>query len=130
MSRHLNQSLLPEDFFSRETLELSFRVLRNNKPGLANAIKKALDQLEVVPYEILHNCHTGEMHFNAQLFETLNAHTIGLIVSSLTEIGINALHDHTLPPKHSHLLGNLIDDWVKLTEWILRNALDDKSNIA
>jgi hypothetical protein len=130
MSRHIHNSYSPDDFFSRQTLELSFRVLRNNKPGLANAIRKAIEQLDIVPYDVLQKAHTGEMVFNVQLFEILNAHTIGRIVSSLTEIGVNALHDHTLPPSHSHLLHNLIDDWVQLTEWILRNSLGDQASLS
>jgi hypothetical protein len=127
MSRHINNSYSHDDFFSRKTLELSFRVLRNNKPGLANAIKKTIEQLDIVPYDILQKAHTGEMVFNAQLFEILNAHSIGMIVSALTEIGINALHDHTLPTTHTNLLRYLIDDWVQLTEWILRNTLCEKT---
>jgi hypothetical protein len=130
MSRNPNNSHSPNDFFSRQALEFSFRLLRNNKPGLANAIKKALDQLEVVPYETLQKAHTGEMYFNAQLFEILNAHTIGMIVSSLTEIGIIALHDHRLPAVHSNMLRNVIDDWVQLTEWILSATLSDKSYLS
>ncbi len=127
MSLHPDHSYAPDDFFSRQTLELSFRLLRNNNPGLANAIKKALNQIHLVPYDVLHKVYTGEMYFNAQLLEILNVHTIGKIVSALTEIGEQALHNQALPPEHVKLLRNLIDDWVQLTEWVLRNSLGDKA---
>ncbi len=127
MSLQPENNYTTDDFFSRQTLELSFRILRNTNPGLANVIKKALDQIDLVPYEILHRAHTGEMYFNAQLVAVLNVHIIGKIVSALTGIGERALHKHALPAEHAKLLRNLIDDWVLLTEWVLRNSSNDKT---
>jgi hypothetical protein len=129
MSLHPETSYSPDDFFSRQMLELSFRLLRNNNPGLATAIKKALDEIHLVPYEILHKAHTGEMYFNAQLLTILNVHIIGKIVATLTEIGERALHNQELPAEHIKLLRNLIDDWVQLAEWVLRNSSSDKAAI-
>lgn len=127
MSLHPETSFTPDDFFSRQALELSFRLLRNNNPGLANVIKKALNEINLVPYDALHTAHTGEMYFNAQLLAILNVHIIGKIVSTLTEIGEQALHNHYLTSEHIKLLRNLIDDWVQLAEWVLRNSCSDKS---
>lgn len=127
MSRHSNELYSPKDFFSHQALDLSYRLMRNNNSGLANAIKKALDQSNRVPYDLLHKAHTGEMYFNAHLLEVLNVHTIGKIVSALTEIGESALNNPKLPPESMTLLRNLIDDWVQLTEWILNNSANDKT---
>lgn len=127
MPHHPETSYSPDDFFSRQMLELSFRLLRNNNPGLATAIKKALDEINLVPYEILHKAHTGEMYFNAQLLATLNVHVIGKIVATLTEIGEKALRNQELPAEHIKLLRNLIDDWVQLAEWVLRNSCDEQT---
>lgn len=126
MSRQTYNANSPDDFFSHHALELTFRLLRNNNPGLANAIKKTLDQIHWVPYENLHTTHTGEMHFNAQIIELLNAHIIGKIVSALTEFGQKALENQELPPEHLNMLRTLLDDWVQLTDWILRHNIVDK----
>ncbi len=85
MSRNSQESYSPNDFFSHQALELSYQLMRNNNSGLANAIKKALDQSHRVPYDLLHEIHTGEMYFNVQLVDILNVHTIGKIVEALTE---------------------------------------------
>ncbi len=127
MSLHPDNFYTPDDFFSRQALELSFRLLRNNNPGLANAIKKALDQINLAPYDALQKAHTGEMYFNAQLLAILNVHIVGKIVLALTEIGEEALKDQALPSEHIKLLRNLIDDWVQLAEWVLRNSSSDKA---
>lgn len=126
MSRQTDEIHSPEDFFSHQALELTFRLLRNNNPGLADAIKKSLGQVHRVPYEIIGASHTGEMYYNAQILELLNAHTIGKIVSALIEIGEKALKDAHLPQDHLNLLRNVIDDWVLLTEWILQRDHHDK----
>lgn len=127
MSRQSHTTYEPEDFFSHQTLELSFRLLRNNSPGLAFAIKKTLDQISWVPYDILKGMHTGEMHFNAELVAILNVHTLGKIVSALTDIGEQALTRSDLPQDHVNLLRTVIDDWAQLTEWVLKRNIDDKS---
>jgi hypothetical protein len=128
MSRTLVVDPMPTDFFSRQALELTFRVLRNNHPLLANAIKQTLDTTPNVPYEELQSAYTGEMLLNVQVLNSLKAHTIGKIVSVLTEIGETALRDKNLPPSHMTLLRTLIEDWVQLTEWVLQNTTADQTD--
>jgi hypothetical protein len=128
MSRTLVVDPMPTDFFSRQALELTFRVLRNNHPLLANAIKQTLDTTPNVPYEELQSAYTGEMLLNIQVLNSLKAHTIGKIVSVLTEIGETALRDKNLPPSHMTLLRTLIEDWVQLTEWVLQNTTADQTD--
>jgi len=127
MSRISIEAYQPDDFFSHQALELTFRLLRNNNPGLANAIKNTLSHIHTAPYENLHGSYTGEMHFNAEIYQSLSAHTIGKIVSALTEIGKQALSKQDMPPEHLNQLRKLIEDWVQLTEWILSHTAPDKT---
>ena len=127
MSRILTEAHSPDDFFSHQALELTFRLLRNNNPKLATAIKNTLSHIHIAPYEIMHGTHTGEMHYNADIYDTLTAHTIGKIVSALTDIGERALQNHNMSQEHLNQLRHLIEDWVQLTEWILHRTAPDKS---
>ncbi|HWV15951.1 MAG TPA: hypothetical protein VN030_11030 [Cellvibrio sp.] len=115
-----------DDLFSHRALELSIALIRNNNPGLASAIKKAISQISSASYGASQKTAHGDMYFNAQLLETLQAHTIGKIVSALTEIGEQALQNKNLSIEYVSLLRNLIDDWVQLTEWILKNSSNSK----
>ena len=127
MSRHMNRLYSPDDFFSHQALELTYRLLRNNNAPLADAVKNTMNHLSPAPYEITQGMHTGEMHFSADVLTRLSAHTIGKIVLALTEIGKLALEKQDFPGEHIKLLRSLIDDWVQLTEWILRLTNTDKS---
>ncbi len=127
MSRILIETHTPNDFFSHHALELTFRLLRNNNPGLANAIKNTLSHIHIAPYEAIQGLRTGEMYFNAEIYEALSAHTIGKIVSALTEIGEQALQKHDMPHKHLNQLRGLIEDWAQLTEWVLQHTTPDKT---
>ncbi len=127
MSRIPIETYTPDDFFSRQTLELTFRLLRNNNPGLANAIKNTLSHIHVAPYESIQGSHTGEMYFNAEIYESLSAYSIGKIVSSLTGIGEQALQKHDMPSEHINQLRKLIEDWAQLTEWVLHHTTPDKT---
>jgi hypothetical protein len=128
MSRKSAVDYMPTDFFSRQALELTFRLLRNNHPLLAHAVKQAIDTIPNVSYEDLHSAYTGEMLLNAQLLDSLKAHNLGKIVSVLTEIGESALRDKNVPPSHMTLLRTLIEDWVQLTEWVLQHTAADQSD--
>jgi len=127
MSRHLNKLYSPDDFFSHQALELTYRLLRNNNTPLADAVKNTMSHINTAPYEITQGMHTGEMHFSADILARLSAHTIGKIVLALTDIGKLALEKKDFPGEHINLLRSLIDDWVQLTEWILRHTNADKS---
>lgn len=128
MSRKPVADYMPTDFFSRQALELTFRLLRNNHPLLAHAIKQALDTIPTVAYEDLQSAYTGEMLLNSQVLTSLKAHTIGKIVSVLTEIGESALRNKNLPSTHMTLLRTLIEDWVQLTEWVLARTTEDRQD--
>jgi hypothetical protein len=128
MSRTLTSDYMPSDFFSRQALELSFRLLRNNYPLLAHAIKQTIDNTTAVAYEDMHSAYTGEMLLNIDVLASLKAHTIGKIVSALTDIGETALRQKDLPQNHIALMRTLIEDWVQLTEWVLNHTAADQND--
>jgi hypothetical protein len=128
MSRKPISDYMPTDFFSRQALELTFRLLRNNHPLLAHAIKQTIDNTATVSYEDLQSAYTGEMLLNSEVLASLKAHTIGKIVSILTDIGEEALKQNDLPPSHMTLMRTLIEDWVLLTEWVLSHTATDQND--
>lgn len=128
MSRKPISDYMPADFFSRQALELTFRLLRNNHPLLAHAVKKTIDNTPTVSYEDLQSAYTGEMLLNSEVLASLKAHTIGKIVSVLTDIGEEALKQNDLPPSHMTLMRTLIEDWVQLTEWVLVHTAADEND--
>lgn len=128
MSRKPIANNMPSDFFSRQALELTFRLLRNNHPLLAHAVKQTLDSTEPVSFEDLQSAYTGEMLLNSEVLKILKAHTIGKIVSVLTEIGEEALRQRDLPGGHMTLLRTLVEDWVQLTEWVLDHTSPEQGD--
>ncbi len=128
MSRKPISDYMPADFFSRQALELTFRLLRNNHPLLAHAVKQTIDNTATVSYEDLQSAYTGEMLLNAEVLASLKAHIIGKIVSILTDIGEEALKQNDLPPSHMTLMRTLIEDWVQLTEWVLAHTAADQND--
>lgn len=113
------------DLFHRQSLELTFRLLRNNNLALALAIKTAMDEVAVAPTEALYAI-TGEMHLNSDLIKELHATNVVKIVAALNDIGRDALQRKDLPAEHMKILRNLIEDWAKLAEWILEHATSDR----
>lgn len=126
MSRELIADYMPSDFFSRQALELTFRLLQNNHPLLAHAVQHTINNASTIPYEDLQSAHTGEMLLNSQILGSLKAHTIGKIISVLTDIGEEALKQKDVPPNHMTLMRTLIEDWVRLTEWVLAHTAADQ----
>jgi|GEM_PF-563608 len=128
MSRKPIDDYMPADFFSRQALDLTFRLLRNNHPLLAHAVKQTIDNTVTVSYEDLQSAYTGEMLRNTEIVDSLKAHIIGKIVSALTDIGETALKQNDLPSNHMTLMRTLIEDWVQLTEWVLAHTAADQND--
>jgi len=128
MSRNQADYYIPSDFFSRQTLEKTSQLLKKDHPALSHCIQSVLEQLQVVPYEDLHRAYTGEMIFNLELVGILKAHVIGRIVSCLTDIGQKALSHKQMPQSEVMSLRSIIEDWMELTEWLLRRTNPDKQD--
>ena len=126
----MNTFQAPSDMFCHQTLELTFRVLRNKRPQLAHLIKMTMDQIHYAPTDIIAQLTVEEMHMNAELIERLGAEQIIKIVAALTHIGEAAVIRKDLPPYQINILRNLINDWVALSEWLLQHATLEKSGAA
>ena len=113
------------ELFHRQTLELTFRLLRNNDAALASAIKTALDEVAFAPAEALFAV-TGEMHLITDLLKSLDATHIVRIVAALNDIARGALQKKDLPGEHMKILRNLIEEWAELAEWILAHATSER----
>jgi|SRR5690606_17517048 hypothetical protein len=113
----------PPDLFARHALELTFRLLRNNRPQLAQALKQTLDELQELPSQ--HQGYVSEMHANTDVLSFLGASNIVQIVAALNEIAREALRKKNLPGEHMRLLSSLIEDWAALAEWILNHVTLD-----
>lgn len=114
----------PPDLFARHALELTFRLLRNNRPQLAQAIKQTLDELQDLPAQ-RYEGFASEMHPNTDVLSFLGAPNIVQIVAALNEIARDALRKKNLPGEHMRLLSGLIEDWAALAEWILKHVTLD-----
>lgn len=121
---HLHQS--PE-MFSRQALEITFRLLRNNNADLAFALKKTLDHIQFAPSEAVVGSYSGEMHLNTELLKLLQANTIVKIVAAVNDIAQQAVDQKDLPLQQLKILHDLIEDWAELGEWILKHATSEKS---
>jgi hypothetical protein len=114
------------EFFSRRTLELTFRLLRYRNPALSKAIERALDEVAFAPREALYAV-TEEVHLNKDLIKSLCATDIIKVVAALNDTARNALEQKDLPATHMKLLGSLIEDWAALAEWILQHTTSDRT---
>lgn len=125
MSRHQEFTALQQpDYFSHQTLELTFRLLRYQYPDLAFAIKRALDEVAFAPAEALFGV-TDEVHLFTDLIKSLNAPYIIKVVAALNDTARVALQQNDLPPEHMKILRSLIEDWAKLAEWILQHTTSE-----
>ncbi len=114
----------PPDLFARHTLELTFRLLRNNRPHLAQAIRSTLDDITIAPADTSFG-FTGDMYLNTDVLSFLGAPTIIEVVAALNDIARDALRKKNLPGEHMRLLRGLIEDWATLTEWIIGHVTLD-----
>lgn len=114
----------PPELFSHQTLELTFRLLRYNQPALADAVRRALDEVAYAPPEALYAV-TDIMHLKNDLLKCLKPTDVIKIVGTLNDIARSALEQKDLPAHHMKILSNLIEDWAELTEWILQHTTSD-----
>lgn len=112
------------DLFNRQTLELTFRVLRNNESHIAFAIKNLMDNIVAIPRD---SDLPGEMHLNMDVLQILGAETIVKIGAALNGIAETAISKNNLPKHHIKILRSLIEDWAELAEWILQHTTAERN---
>lgn len=119
------------DIFSRRALELTFQLLRNYRPSLALVVQNVLAkghiaQSSLHPYQQ----NSATEHFVIDL----EAHTIGKIVATLTDLGHAVLskkdqkrNQTNNSNRHSEagnlvVLRTLMRKWINLAEWLVLQA--------
>lgn len=107
------------DVFSRDSLELTFQLLRQQSSGLALDIQNQLQGTKL-PYVVFQE---SEQQINSDHFRiTLNAQKIGRIVDALTQLGQQSLEKPSQNKGHLAILRALIEDWMALAEWLISHA--------
>jgi hypothetical protein len=109
------------DCFGRQTLELSFRLIRQRDKLLAHSIKQVIDKLDDKQVDESSHTLTKVLYPNSLLLALMDAETVGKIIACLTQIGEEALVYKNLPPVHLKQLQSIINDWAQLTEWVLQH---------
>lgn len=128
MSRYsIFETYEPVNTVQYQTLEMTFRLLRNNNPLLAFLIKNALTEMKLKGREKYAGSYSENV-FAEDLMEFLGPLHIIQIVGNLNEMGREALLKKDMPPSHLKMLRELIEEWAKVAEWILENATFDQTS--
>ena len=107
------------NIFSRNSLELTFQLLRQQNFSLALEIQNQLQGTKL-PYVAYRE---SEQQQNVDHFRiSLDAHTIGRVVDALTSLGENYLKHPSQQPDRIAMLSILIKDWIALGEWLITHA--------
>lgn len=112
---HAQNPVRRPDVLSRDVLESTFSLLRDQHPQLALEIQNILAGDKISHYQ-RPQASTVTDHFHIQLSPQI----IGRIVDALTRIGNSALY--TSESGSLAMLRILIKDWMDLTEWIISHA--------
>ena len=126
MSRHsIFEASEPVNVLNYQTMEFTFRLLRNHNPLLAFLIRNALTELKIRDQE--QNAHSfNDVVYIPDLVELLGTLNIIQVVGNLNEIARDVLLKKDMPPTHFHILRDLIEVWAGVAEWILENAAFDQ----
>jgi hypothetical protein len=112
------------DLFSRVSLELTFRLLRNQNARLALEVQNLLQGEKAEPLAL--PSHPSASHFLGDLqgdhfYVTLSPQNVGKVVDVLTQLGQDLLNNST-PSNKRLIICTLIKDWICLAEWLLLQA--------
>lgn len=106
-------------------LTLTSQILRQFNPGLAHSLESAMRAMDIPKPE-----RAKQPQSSALLLRHLHAQRVGQILSALTFIGQRAMDPDPrdcLPQLSSReltLLGQLLDHWIELADWILRHCTE------
>jgi len=105
------------DLLSRGALEMTYKMLRSAYPSLALAVRNLL-----IKHTPQGSKPSSSQALYAKINISLDASTIGKIVSALTNLGEKALENKEIEGGKLVVLRSLIEDWASLAEWILAKA--------
>jgi len=116
LSIHRNNFRDRADVFSRHSLTLTFQLLRPLNPSLALEIRNISAGIYIKQAE--NSTRENIDHFCV----TLSAQKVGNVVDALTQLGEYAFKQKTATQGQLLLLKALIQEWMKLAEWIIMQA--------
>lgn len=115
-----SQLTVRPDIFSRGALELTFKLLRPYRAGLALDIQNQLQDAPVPSHQSNNTTQKAVKISSAdQFFITLEPQAIGKIVAALTSIGNDLLSSHTDESGNIMVVRALMKDWIELAEWVI-----------
>lgn len=112
------------DLFSRCSLELTFRLLRNKNARLALEVRNLLLRRKAGPAPSTADETPGVAgspetdHF----YVTLSPQNVGKVVDELTRLGQELLSGPASGNSKLLVIRPLIKDWINLAEWLLLQA--------
>lgn len=112
------------DLFSRGSLELTFRLLRNKNARLALEVQNLLQGRKAAPLAATPVSDSGFLsnpegdHF----YVTLSPQNVGKVVDELTRLGQELLNGPQSGNSKLLIIRPLIKDWINLAEWLLLQA--------
>lgn len=131
---------IPPDYFCRQSLELSLKVLQPTHPQLAACLKDALNNHHLrsgLQVKRKNSATTIELFDNLALIKQIRPETVGKIMRALTGIAhhsittyhaerdegeIDLSSDIQYGSQLTSVVAYLIQDWAMYIEWILRHS--------
>lgn len=130
---------MPPDYFCRQSLELSLKVLQPTHPHLAACLKDALNNRHLHSTLQVKRKNTTtpiELLDNLALVKQIRPETVGKIMRALTGIAHESINTHQALseeeeslPSNTHyesqlfaVVAYLMEDWAIYIEWILRHS--------
>lgn len=117
------------DLFSRGSLELTFRLLRDQNAHLALEVQNLLQGQKAGPqiirqtYQAGHRAqkshHFQEDHGADHFYVTLSPQSVGKVVDTLTRLGQELLDNSVKGNGKLLVIKTLMKDWMDLAEWII-----------
>ncbi|WP_439133701.1 hypothetical protein [Pseudomaricurvus sp.] len=117
------------DLFSRGSLELTFRLLRDQNAHLALEIQNLL-QGQKADSQTIRQAYYADQRFQGNyrfqedpaadhFYVTLSPQSVGKVVDTLTRLGQELLNSTTKGNGKLVVIRTLMKDWMDLAEWII-----------
>lgn len=109
------------DLFSRGSLELTFRLLRNKNARLALEMQNLLQGRKAAPLALPNSGFLSTPDID-HFYVTLSPQNVGKVVDELTRLGQELLNNPASASSKLLIIRPLIKDWINLAEWLLLQA--------
>lgn len=117
---------LSRNLISHQALELTLVLLRWNNPSLAATIQKTLIELNTAAAQNIPPVLRDNRHLYAELLSRLDAQTISNIMAELNLVAQRVLTNDVLGSETKTIMGQLLQEWADLVEWVLLHSTVDQ----